>query len=231
MFKYQLQREQNDITANSWIADSLGSTLLISACTASMYLQLYMISFKSILILSSIAFWLQAGQLMKWCYIPDTWKRLFYNPQFPYKLCGLQNHISFQGLEWLTTNLCAVPNKLRIHSAIHHNDVMLNLLKPSCYFLYHQVWLSYSTFCPTAYIYVFSLCLRINRKFSLFGIDRLLFITQTRASLLRSTSGSSYKTNILPLTLILLTWRIGRACNNARKWQMGFNLPFKGLKG
>jgi hypothetical protein len=33
----------------------------------------------------------------------------------------------------------------------------------------------------------------------------------------------------ISLTLILLTWRIGRAPNNASRWQMGFNLAFKGL--
>ena len=33
----------------------------------------------------------------------------------------------------------------------------------------------------------------------------------------------------LCLTLILLTWRIWRAPNNASKWQMGFNSAFKGL--
>jgi len=32
------------------------------------------------------------------------------------------------------------------------------------------------------------------------------------------------------LTLILLTWRIWWAPNNVRKWQMGFNSAFKGLK-
>ena len=32
------------------------------------------------------------------------------------------------------------------------------------------------------------------------------------------------------LTLILLTWRIWWAPNNATKWKMGFNLAFKGLK-
>jgi hypothetical protein len=32
------------------------------------------------------------------------------------------------------------------------------------------------------------------------------------------------------LTLILLTWRIWWAPNNASKWQMEFNLAFKGLK-
>jgi hypothetical protein len=31
------------------------------------------------------------------------------------------------------------------------------------------------------------------------------------------------------LTLILLTWSIGWAPNNVSKWQMGFNLAFKGL--
>jgi hypothetical protein len=31
------------------------------------------------------------------------------------------------------------------------------------------------------------------------------------------------------LTLILLTWRIRRAPNNASKWQVGFNSAFKGL--
>jgi hypothetical protein len=31
------------------------------------------------------------------------------------------------------------------------------------------------------------------------------------------------------LTLILLTWRIWWASNNASKWQMGFNSAFKGL--
>ena len=31
----------------------------------------------------------------------------------------------------------------------------------------------------------------------------------------------------IAVTLILLTWRIWRAANNASKWQMGFNLAFK----
>ena len=31
------------------------------------------------------------------------------------------------------------------------------------------------------------------------------------------------------LTLILLTWKIRRAPNNADKWQMGFNSAFKML--
>jgi len=33
------------------------------------------------------------------------------------------------------------------------------------------------------------------------------------------------------LTLVLLTWRIWWASNNANKWQMGFNSAFEGLRG
>jgi hypothetical protein len=35
--------------------------------------------------------------------------------------------------------------------------------------------------------------------------------------------------NLISLTLIPLTWNIGRAPNNASKWQMGFNSVFKEL--
>jgi len=35
---------------------------------------------------------------------------------------------------------------------------------------------------------------------------------------------------IFHFTLILLTWRIWWASNNARRWQMGWNTGFKGLK-
>jgi hypothetical protein len=36
--------------------------------------------------------------------------------------------------------------------------------------------------------------------------------------------------HLLFLTLILLTWRIWWAPNNASRWHMGFNSAFKGLK-
>jgi len=47
-----------------------------------------------------------------------------------------------------------------------------------------------------------------------------------------STTQKSKKFNLTHqiLTLILLMWRIGWAPNNARKWQVGFNSAFKGLK-
>jgi len=35
--------------------------------------------------------------------------------------------------------------------------------------------------------------------------------------------------DVVLLTLILLTWRIWWPPNNASRWQMGFNLAFKGL--
>jgi len=34
---------------------------------------------------------------------------------------------------------------------------------------------------------------------------------------------------LMTLTLNLLTWRIWWACNNASRWQMGFNSAFRGL--
>ena len=37
-------------------------------------------------------------------------------------------------------------------------------------------------------------------------------------------------TEMAGLTLILLTWTIWRAPTNARKWRMGFNSAFKGLR-
>jgi len=40
----------------------------------------------------------------------------------------------------------------------------------------------------------------------------------------------TYNANVaVPLTHILLTWRIRWAPNNASRWQVGFNAPFKGL--
>jgi len=41
---------------------------------------------------------------------------------------------------------------------------------------------------------------------------------------------SAYQLAFCLLTPILLTWRIGWDLNNASKWQMWFNLGFKGLK-
>ena len=42
------------------------------------------------------------------------------------------------------------------------------------------------------------------------------------------TTGGTYSDH-WALTLILLTWRIWWAPNNASRWQMGFNSAFKGL--
>jgi hypothetical protein len=39
----------------------------------------------------------------------------------------------------------------------------------------------------------------------------------------------SNRSHTRDLILILLLWSIGHAPNNANKWQMGYNLAFKGL--
>jgi len=55
-----------------------------------------------------------------------------------------------------------------------------------------------------------------------------LHYTRTfRWHLTHNTACIPYKTSTL--TLILLTWNIEWAPNNASKWQMGFNSAFKGL--
>ena len=66
----------------------------------------------------------------------------------------------------------------------------------------------------------FSLCLLYKRKLRCSGITRRAKLCHMEITL----------TFISPLTLILLTWRIWWAPNNASKWQMGFNSAFKGLK-
>ena len=55
----------------------------------------------------------------------------------------------------------------------------------------------------------------------------LTYIVATKCSRNHFIS-EEYKTDN-HLTLILLTWRIWWAANNASKWQMGFNSAFKGL--
>jgi hypothetical protein len=46
------------------------------------------------------------------------------------------------------------------------------------------------------------------------------------------TQGSALRRRVktVNLTLILLTWKIRWTPNNVNKWQMGFNLAFKGLR-
>jgi len=56
-----------------------------------------------------------------------------------------------------------------------------------------------------------------------------MFRLISRAETCRWTKQCKKYTLIKSLTLILLTWRIWWAPNNASKWQMGFNSAFKGL--
>jgi len=72
------------------------------------------------------------------------------------------------------------------------------------------------------------------------GVRRILFqLFNPRSKIRRKEKWQplEWKVNIychflflmVYLTLILLTWRIWWASNNASKWQMGFNQAFKGL--
>jgi len=66
---------------------------------------------------------------------------------------------------------------------------------------------------------------RIKKLFKIFPVFLLQWITCVTETLMFICT---IHYNVL-LTLILLTWNIGWATNNARKWQMGFNSAFKGL--
>jgi hypothetical protein len=59
-------------------------------------------------------------------------------------------------------------------------------------------------------------------------IASVITITEFCSNAFHSFPLNEIRTNAVTLTL--LKWRIGWAPNNASRWQMGFNLPFKGLK-
>jgi hypothetical protein len=54
-------------------------------------------------------------------------------------------------------------------------------------------------------------------------------LSHSRKNWARYDNNEYWSSCKVPLTLILLTWRIRWAPNNASKWQMGFNSVFKGL--
>ena len=68
---------------------------------------------------------------------------------------------------------------------------------------------------------------KITLKFAL-GKTRV-FKTITQIFCRESIQRKRGRSMSVSLTLILLTWWIWWAPNNARKWQMGFNSAFKGL--
>jgi hypothetical protein len=68
----------------------------------------------------------------------------------------------------------------------------------------------------------------------IFATKKAIEYTSVTHSLRHQTTHQCNEDNnwvhyVIILTLVMLTWRIWWAPNNANKWQMGFNLMFKGL--
>jgi hypothetical protein len=79
------------------------------------------------------------------------------------------------------------------------------------------------------------ICLKLRGRLRVFHCTPAAPLLAHCPTLMERSTAVSFRANALrpptlTLTLILLTWRIGWAPNNASKWQMGFNLVFKGLK-
>jgi len=104
----------------------------------------------------------------------------------------------------------------------------INPSKPSGHCMYRQLNIQQFCVAPTQCIYV--LCGELRVIISLYSINWLVFIIETECVYCAVRSGSlNHKQLLFPytaLTVILLTWRIWRAPNNASKWQMGFNSAF-----
>jgi len=101
-----------------------------------------------------------------------------------------------------------------------HNQI--NRLKPKRYNMYHQV--EHSEILFPAHNNIFTCFWWISEQRAI-----IRFYNRGRECFNIKTNNpvSVYALHIL--TLILLTWRIWWAPNNARIWQMGFNSAFKGL--
>jgi hypothetical protein len=72
-------------------------------------------------------------------------------------------------------------------------------------------------------------CLCTKTVMSLYKGEWYLYVHRTVTCNAHTEVTCSCTQDSWVLTLILLTWRIGWAPNNASKWQMEFNSAFKGL--
>ena len=89
----------------------------------------------------------------------------------------------------------------------------------------HQQYINFLDACFGSYKTIFRPMLTIRRYIQ---CVQTVWGTTVVTQCHNSHGNSSFKN--VSLTLILLTWRIWWAPNNARKWQMGFNSAFKGLR-
>jgi len=69
----------------------------------------------------------------------------------------------------------------------------------------------------------------LKKFFEIFGFKKWIAFCGVLLRLIFQQVYPLYTPCPVSLTLIMLTWRIWRALNNASRWQMGFNSALKGL--
>ena len=95
-------------------------------------------------------------------------------------------------------------------------------------FIYIYIWCTLHEGLSVVYIVDSNICSSVIQKRTHCCISMAIY---HYLSYFDCTSYSSKMAELKSiLTLILLMWRIGWAPNKASKWQMGFNLAFKGLR-
>ena len=103
--------------------------------------------------------------------------------------------------------------------------IWMELLHVFSVFSYCVEWNVFRNFLRISKIVLYS---QQERQENLIRIYTTLLATNTR-SVVGNPRNDYTQLVDSPLTLILLTWRIWWATINASRWQVGFNLVFKGL--
>ena len=119
-------------------------------------------------------------------------------------------HIPRDNLRWLSAYLSYAsfcPSTFAPHKCPHLHYVICEG---------HKVKVSYQNIC-------------VSSEHPHFTSSFLKFKSNSLVKTLFFLLNAAFSMALLDLTLILLTWKIWWAPNNASKWQMGFNSAFKGL--
>ena len=97
---------------------------------------------------------------------------------------------------------------------------------------YMHLWFNipYPCILPIKSIYAFHMIYGISSFLNIINLlASLTLILSVKVGAYFMLSFRWFTNSWIHLTLILLTWRIWWASNNASRWQKGFNLAFKGL--